>query len=294
MNVMTDLLRIRLAAGPHLPLTLFTLLGQTALGLVWVIHLHVWIDPALMVTPLQLLWPLTLMGLSLGASFFHLHYPWNAWRSLRNWRSPLSQEALSAALFMAFLTWETLGKTGWLPRFVPIAVPTWLVDLAGLLLLVTMIRLYQLRTIPVWNRRSTAFSFLATALLMGGGLHIGLVKTLSSVDMMVLGSGLVLRWLARDGAPISSLGGAIQNSPHRLPGWWRAMGRVEMSQLGLAALILSGDAILSSSVVRVLGLVLINLAEFAGRVMFYARHGHDRSVFPPVTPAISSWQESLE
>jgi DMSO reductase anchor subunit len=293
MGLSQDLRHLRLAALPHLPLTLFTLLGQWAVGLAWMNLLQAASDAWPLSAPSLLVGPV-LMAVALGASFFHLHSPWNARRSLSNWRSPLSQEALAAALFMALLSLETAGTAGWMPW---VTLPTWLgglVSLTGLVLIGTMIRLYRLRTVPVWNRLNTVFSFLATALLLGGCTALLQSGRPQPRVLGALALGLVLRFGAARKVRVKRLAGAIQDSRHVLPVWWIALSRPWVPLAGLALVTPATGLVFNDDCFLVFGLVLTFWGELADRVLFYARHGHDRSVFPPVTPAVSSWRETLE
>ncbi len=133
-------------------LAAFTILAQLAVGAVWMLS----VLQAFNFTTLLSITTIMLLGLL--ASLLHLGRPLNAWRALRNIRSSwLSREVWCAALFVAAL----------IGLIITDGAGAWLADGIGLALIVSMAQVYQLRTVPAWNRRTTTASFFATTLLLG-------------------------------------------------------------------------------------------------------------------------------
>ncbi len=157
------------------PLVAFTVLGQTAVGILlafgvpWVL-----VGVAISGPRTERLW-VSLLALSLGllataaaVSFFHLHHPLRAARALANLRSSwLSREILfeiMTGLFLGLAIVLTLTGVGalWFLKAVMAGA-----CLSGLLFLISMIRLYKLPTVPAWDQIWTPISFLATTLIIG-------------------------------------------------------------------------------------------------------------------------------
>jgi anaerobic dimethyl sulfoxide reductase subunit B len=136
-------------------LVVFTILAQMAVGAVWFMSL-------LQTFNRVALGAITIVMLvGMLASFLHLGTPLKAWRAIRNVRSSwLSREVLFAALFAVSLIGLTItaGAGGWL------------VDVIGFALIVGMVQVYRLRTVPAWNRWTTAAAFFSTTLLLGSVL----------------------------------------------------------------------------------------------------------------------------
>ncbi|HMB24670.1 MAG TPA: DmsC/YnfH family molybdoenzyme membrane anchor subunit [Anaerolineales bacterium] len=160
-------------AWEEVPLILFTLLTQMAVGAFWAI---LWMFPRLW-TPeqsisLPQLLPLLLVGGCLGAgmiaSLAHLGTKKRAWRALRNLhKSWLSREVLFTGLFGAGWLLSVLAKIFW--QHSPVE---WmgLTATLGLGLVYSMSRVYQLPAIPAWNTRRTNLVFMVSALLLGQSL----------------------------------------------------------------------------------------------------------------------------
>ncbi len=154
----------RRAEPGEMPLVVFTLLAQLAVGAFWTLQL---ISAGAVPIPVWFVL-CALMMIALAASLFHLGSWHNAWRACANLRSSwLSREILSSLLFAGALVLFT--RTRWLG----IASSTlreltgWSAALAGLALVYSMTRAYRLRTIPVWDNMATTVSFFATSLLLG-------------------------------------------------------------------------------------------------------------------------------
>lgn len=151
-------------------LVVFTVLSQMAAGVTLVVGALRWwargftglVEPPLQPAALDavaLPAVAVLMLLAMGASVLHLGRPRNLMRSVLNLRqSWLSREILLAGglLITALLGWWLGGWTAWL------SAP------AAALYLLGMMRVYMVRTVPVWNTLMTPFNFTATAVMLGG------------------------------------------------------------------------------------------------------------------------------
>lgn len=176
----------------EMPLVLFTLLAQMAVGGFWAVS---WTFPSLwvlmqnMADGLQLL-PNVAVGLSLGlgmiASLAHLGARKNAWRILANLRkSWLSREILFTLLFG--LGW--LFTTGELVIRHSMAAESFgLTSALGLGLIYSMSQVYRLPAAPGWNTWRTNVGFLVTALLLGQSLMNGLLAFESDLSGIALSS----------------------------------------------------------------------------------------------------------
>jgi len=228
------------------------------------------------------------MGVALGFSVFHLHYPKNSWRSLSNWmQSPLSQEALVTGVFFASLTvpvaLEYIKPS--LLQTVTIYIE-WIQFVSASGLVISMARLYMLRTAGAWNRFSTPLAFFATSLLTGTAVVALSVKTEALPIWILAGAGIVMK--AASGFLILKkpvFVGAMQESRHELPVWCRKGGQVYGNLASLFVFFFIN---------QIAGIVLLIISELFSRIEFYVLHGHDRRVFHPVKPAVSSWRDTLE
>lgn len=150
-------------------LVAFTLLGQTAAGVVWaVLGLRLALGPdgddlvllALAVTGLLLL-------TATVASTLHLGRPANAWRALANLRSSwLSREILATGLLAAAWLGTGLLYAFDVPGVLRLIALT-ITALAAAALVYAMARVYRIRTVPAWNHGLTTGSFFLTALSLG-------------------------------------------------------------------------------------------------------------------------------
>ncbi len=154
------------------PLVAFTIAGQMAVGLFLIA-----VTPFILIDDLPVGDPETfmiLLGAVLGllvlaalVSFLHLHHPLKAFRTLVNIRTSwLSREIFFELAFMALIAAELIlirvGAAMSLLRIVHITA-----GLAGLLFLLSMIKIYMLETLPFWNQAATPLSFISTSLSLG-------------------------------------------------------------------------------------------------------------------------------
>lgn len=277
----------------HQPLIFFTLIGQTAIGLSWLIGS---VKPNFPHPHWLLLPPLILICLALIISTLHLHYPRNSWRSLSNWSSsPLSQEAIAATVFFVWIGFEyvlMMILPTW-PLFSPEFFFTIRIVL-GIFLILAMARLYLLRTIPVWNRLSTPLSFFSSSFLLGAATSCLLSMPLNHQRFCCfLLAGLVVRIASHClPKPSANQGGAIQRNRYQPLLSEKVLANPGFSFLTVLLIIIfeAGGAFFYF---KLLLYVALCLSEYYARALFYRLHGHDRSLFPAVCPAISSWRETL-
>jgi DMSO reductase anchor subunit len=161
----------RSSTWAELPLLLFTLLGQMAVGGFWSMLLlfpQRWRLGQYDATIAWLL-PILLMGVCLGAatlaSFAHLGTRKNAWRVLINLRrSWLSREILFTGLFGMGWLFSVLELVIWHRNTIATLGVT---ATLGLGLVYSMAQVYRLPAIPAWNTWRTNIGFLISALLLG-------------------------------------------------------------------------------------------------------------------------------
>jgi DMSO reductase anchor subunit len=191
------------------PLILFTLLAQLAVGGFWEMS---WMFPPLWAllsydtTRLRLL-PALLIGVCFGAgllaSFAHLGTKKNAWRALGHLRkSWLSREILFAGLFglgWSFTTAEILIAHRTTFEWTAIT------SIFGIGLIYSMSQVYRLASAPGWNTDRTNAGFLISALLLGQSAMAFLVAyeaqrtglRLFPGQWAVIGSGILVLLLAQ-------------------------------------------------------------------------------------------------
>jgi len=158
------------SAWEELPLVLFTLLGQTAVGGLWAISwmfstLWALVEyDAMSLRLLPLLFLCGCLGMGMLASLAHLGNRKNAWRVFSNLKhSSLSKEVLytclfGLGLFLVFLS-IVLHQDFHLSLFIAAA--------AGLGLVYHMAEVYRIPAAPGWNTWRTNTGFLLSTLLLG-------------------------------------------------------------------------------------------------------------------------------
>ena len=258
----------------------FTLLIQSAVGLVFVGTLGHWLDEsvqAYMVVRTTAL-ALALTALSLLAALTHLAAPRRALQALRNpTTSWLSREVLLVPMFALALVFSLAAHFSGGSTTLAILEVTCLC--LGAAALWAMNRVYHIKTVPVWNTGATTLEFMGSALLLGGALTIvlssfgsalgwGAAFTLAVTGMCL---GLLLKIAAiRPGAS------AERFSRERV--WYAlpetllsaAQSRVLRSAstgLGVALILMGADTGLRTGLIA--GLIVLLSAEVAGRLRFY-------------------------
>lgn len=199
----------------ELPLILFTLLIQIAVGGFWAMlwmFPRVWAPMEQETTFLQFL-PTLLIGFCLGAatlaSLTHLGTKKQAWRALNNWRkSWLSREVLFTGLFGTGWLFTTLQLAIW--QHSASAAVLWTIEwmavtaTLGLGLIYSMSRVYRLPAVPAWNTWRTNAGFLVSTLLLGQSLMTVLLPERSSLvsgailALLFLQLLLMRKWLPHD------------------------------------------------------------------------------------------------
>jgi anaerobic dimethyl sulfoxide reductase subunit C (anchor subunit) len=152
-------------------LVCFTLLTQSAVGLVWVSVTGRWFGGGTQAD--FSIWPmsiaLTLTGLALYAALAHLAKPRLAPNALRNLTASwLSREVLLVQAFagaLALLIFISLLEVS--PGLIILEAAACLLGGAALF---AMARVYLLKTVPVWNSPATLLEFAGSAMLLGGAL----------------------------------------------------------------------------------------------------------------------------
>jgi DMSO reductase anchor subunit len=157
------------------PLVAFTVAGQAAVGIFLFAGLPFFLSAgaggsaaAREARLFVLAVVLGLLAVAALLSLFHLHHPLRARRVLMNiGTSWLSREIFFEIGFMAlvtlglFMAWRQPAGGHLLKGIVAAA------GLAGILFILSMSKLYMLRTVPAWNRAYTPLSFFLTSLSLG-------------------------------------------------------------------------------------------------------------------------------
>jgi DMSO reductase anchor subunit len=172
-------------------LLVFTLLGQMAVGISWIMGILTLFNVAYSSS----LYPAIgiIMGLGLTVSFLHLGAPKNAWRVFFNLKkSWLSREILAALLFM--VSWAITILIIQQPRSNEISkiIMFGVTSLAGLGLVFAMSEVYRLRMVPAWNTCRTKATFLLTTGILGI-FSVGIMQILIAgpiTDLLHLSSWL--------------------------------------------------------------------------------------------------------
>jgi len=207
--------------GSENSLIAFTLLAQLAVGATWFRSVSERYDGR----ALALI--TVIMLIALLASFVHLGQPRHAWRAITNLRTSwLSREVLSAALFLVSLIGVlATGGSG-----------IWLANATGLALIVSMARVYALRTVPEWNHRATTASFFVTTLLLGAVVHgalIGAGPEWASGAMGLIGVRLLIG--RREPRTVQLLRAAVivalLMTLFAPTGWWVALALVSIAEV---------------------------------------------------------------
>lgn len=154
-------------------LVFFTVLGQMGAGLYLIHKLAVFYNRLFSSGVQQsskklLIVSLALSVLALFVSFSHLGHPKNAIFALSNFKNSwLSREIFFLAAFVGIMIIEHIFKK-WLTGSFSVETAISIIGIiASLAFVYSMIRLYQLKTVPVWNSGYTFLNFYNSALLFG-------------------------------------------------------------------------------------------------------------------------------
>lgn len=195
----------------ELPLILFTLLVQMAVGGFWAMNWMfstLWALVQYDATGLRLL-PAALIGTSLGAgmlaSFAHLGTKKNAWRALSHLRkSSLSREILLLSLFALSWLFTTLESTILHHSMFELTAIT---AILGMGLIYNMAQVYRFPAAPGWNTWRTNAGFMISALVLGVSAMAALLAGESNVtgiqvpagQGMMIGASIMVMLLAQLG-----------------------------------------------------------------------------------------------
>jgi anaerobic dimethyl sulfoxide reductase subunit B (iron-sulfur subunit) len=259
----------RPTATGEIPLIIFTLLAQMAIGAFGTIFLiYRGLSDKLVAGQITLI-PLLAVGaaimIALLVSFFHLGIPINAWRALNHLRkSWLSREILFTSGFAglwAILTGLRLFHNGTYSMWTSLAALTALCSLA---VLYSMQRVYQLHSVPAWNTVRTLLEFTISTVGLGCLLTGTLLPRDAPAGVMTwIVLAAILAFLAAGRVTIS-----IANSKNIKLSTWR-IGLLAAGLLGAVVLLIWPSNARMGSLFLVL---IIALAEEAiGRWLFYAR-----------------------
>ena len=231
------------------PLVAFTILGQAAVGLFVIAA-----TPFILIEDLPLSDQgifMVLLGAVLGllalaalVSFLHLHHPLKAIRALANIRNSwLSREIFFELSFMALITAELIlvraGAARGLLRIVHVSA-----GLAGLLFLLSMIKIYMLDTMPSWNQAATPLSFISTSLSLGAltaGIGSSSVFTFPAILLVFADLAISLFSAPGHGLLVRRTGAAIRPPGTLSRGLHSAGLGLEAAGLGLYAWIFLRD-----------------------------------------------------
>jgi len=159
----------------NVSLVFFTILIQTAVGIFWAALFNIWTDNnGVGQIPLSILSVcLGLIILGLISAMAHLGKPENAPHAIVNiTRSWLSREIVSIHLFAMGIV------VLWILTVLEVQTGLFIVEIVvlalGIVTVLTMGKVYGLRTVPVWNNTATFLDFWGTAVLTGGVASAGL------------------------------------------------------------------------------------------------------------------------
>ncbi len=149
----------------------FTLLTQSAIGLLWIGVLRSWLvpGPALVFPVLSSMIALLLILTGMITALFHVSRPGLAFHAMRNMSgSWLSREILLVhAVFVSNIVLVVFAQQEFVWAFRICGLIT---GVLGGLALTAMIQVYRIKTIPVWNSHTTTLEFVGSCLLLGGAV----------------------------------------------------------------------------------------------------------------------------
>jgi DMSO reductase anchor subunit len=185
------------SAWEDVPLILFTLLTQMAVGGFWAMlwtFPQTWALAGQQTTPLPLLLIGGVLGAGMFASLAHLGTKKKALFVLRNLRrSWLSREVLFTGLFAVGWLFTTLQSLIWHRSTIELMALTATIGLGSVY---SMAQVYRLRAVPAWNTWRTNAGFMVCALLLGQTLIAALLpyesKVIGSIVLILLLGQLAL------------------------------------------------------------------------------------------------------
>ncbi|EAR56784.1 putative anaerobic dimethyl sulfoxide reductase subunit C [Photobacterium sp. SKA34] len=272
---------------PELPLVIFTVLAQTAVGSYIIMASRLSAMGATfkqrrpLVLSMFILW--AFMAVGFAASTMHLGSPLRAFNALnRVGHSGLSNEILTGSLFFA------LGGIYWLADLFKVANESILklariiVSIAGIDFMAAMVKVYLINTVPVWNSSFTYVEFIGTVLMSGILLAYVLLNFTNSssrelnVKLAILGviiialHLIVTAWQLVDIAEITT---SIQTGASHLANYSGSI-ITRLTLLVIAAGLWLTSAFKASLTTKlgVLAFIVMFIAELIGRGVFYGLH----------------------
>ncbi len=267
----------------NLSLICFTLLTQSAVGLVFITTLGHWFGGAMQSTisfrSMALALGITTAGLL--AALSHLAAPRLAPHALRNpATSWLSREVLLVPFFAAALCLAILAT------LIGNTVTLIVVEIAACLLggaaLWAMTGVYLLKTVPAWNTPATALEFTGSALLLGGALSAVLTSVETAGWSPALNPaaacmflGLIIK-LAAIKPAMQAERAARDQLWYQQPAFTLSTGRTlamrsVLNVAGVALMLASANKSLQLGLFS--GLVILVTGEVLGRLRFYRLYG---------------------
>ncbi|NQU87969.1 MAG: dimethyl sulfoxide reductase anchor subunit [Mariniphaga sp.] len=180
-------------------LVFFTVLAQMSTGTYILYKLSHWLTPVSIFQPglarKDILIILCIAAISMIISFIHLGSPKNAFFAICNFKNSwLSREiffmmAFIGIILLEFIFFKWIKSSGLMNGIVSA-----LGILAALLFIYSMIKLYQLQTVPNWNSKYTTLSFFNSVLLAGSAMLIlfSLVKNQQTNNSILLVAAVFL------------------------------------------------------------------------------------------------------
>ncbi|SMB80196.1 anaerobic dimethyl sulfoxide reductase subunit C (DMSO reductase anchor subunit) [Pasteurella testudinis DSM 23072] len=274
-------------AGLHeLPLVLFTVLAQSAVGAIMLMAVYLLLPtdnpPRQRKVILFLLLPLILLGLAFVASIMHLGSPLRAFNSLnRIGESALSNEIAGGMLFFA------VAGLYWLLHFIkkmPSALDKlWLVLVIayGCLFMFIMSSVYLISTVPTWDNPYTPSAFLLTAILSGFALGYALLRfaDVTPVQLRFVPPILLLALVAAilltvsQAFSLSDIQTSVQKASTLVADYGNMMMvRIALLFVGIGLLFYSRSIQSGARLSLCLCVLCILFAELIGRTLFYGLH----------------------
>lgn len=261
--------RPRAAAKDEIPLILFTLLVQMAIGAFGTIVMIQWLFMDKLAAGQVTLIPLIAVGVAITVawlgSFFHLGSPKNAWRALNHLRkSWLSREILFTSGFMGLWAIYTGTRLLHFGTFLAGMMLALFTLFCGLIALYSMQSVYRLRSVPSWNTGRTLLEFTISPVVLGCLLTGTLLPPYVAAG--------IIRWIALAAVIAFSAAGLAVSTTKNI-------GKAILYKLrsGLLLVAILGGLFLSiwPSTVGAWGTILLFIIalveETIGRWLFYLR-----------------------
>ncbi|MCK3658394.1 dimethyl sulfoxide reductase [Pasteurellaceae bacterium Pebbles2] len=263
--------------GLHeLPLVIFTVLAQSAVGAWLIFCVVLWLNPSYTDSPLRsslhkaMFVLLALLGVGFVASILHLGTPARAFNSLnRVGSSMLSNEIASGAAFFALagLYW-LLSVLGKMPAALE-KIGLIFTALLGVVFMYMMNQVYHISTVPTWNSSLTSWQFYLTVVIGGSALAYAFLSRNHHLRctpiLYPLGVFLAAIVVIYQGFGLSQIHSSVQQAASLVPDY-AVMQVVRLCLLAVGGLLLfKVKNVVSAS----LAVVIILFAEMIGRTLFY-------------------------